>query len=411
MQVLHVLNSELGGANRAALRLHDGLCLSGCDSKVLVRKKSSNDPNIYSMKNAWQQIRADVASRAATIARKRVAPNHMWNIDVLPSPTVQRINQLAPDVVNLHWLGSGYIPFKDLVKIKPPVVWTFHDMEAFTGGCFYDEECGRYVDSCGNCPQLKKSGENDLSHRTWKSKKEIHSRFKPLIVCPSNWLAECSRNSSILKSHQIDVIPYGLDLEAFRPVEKREARKKLKLPTDKKIVLFGAVSSTRDSRKGFDLLVEAERQLVALNEPNIFLAVFGSPQPYEQMGMKTPGQSLGLVNNDETLANIYSAADVFVAPSRQDNLPNTVIESLACGTPVVAFQIGGMPDMIDHKKTGFLAPAFDCKQLAEGIQFCVSETNNPKLCDESRRKAKAEFPLSLQAERYLDLYRSLLQIQ
>ncbi len=409
MRILHVLNSELGGANRAALRLHDGLKLEGCDSVVLVRKKSSDNPDVFAMENAWQQFHANLAARAASIARKRVSPNHMWNIDVLPSPTARRINQLQPDLVNLHWLGSGFLPVTDLSKINAPFVWTFHDMGVFTGGCFYDENCGRYVDSCGNCPQLAKSGPRDLSHRTWKVKQKAFAAGKTQIVCPSNWLAGCVRRSSGLKNHDVKVIPYGLDLNEFRPVNVNEARKRLKLPLDKKIVLFGAVSSTRDLRKGFDLLVAAERELAELNEPDIFLAVFGSPQPYEEMGMKTQGRSLGVVRDNETLANIYSAADVFVAPSRQDNLPNTVLESLACGTPVVAFQIGGMPDMVDHKKSGFLAPAFDCKQLAAGIQFCFNDENNSNLRLQSRRIAETEFALQMQAKQYLDLYRSILQ--
>lgn len=252
---------------------------------------------------------------------------------------------------------------------------------------------------------------NDVSHKVWqKKKKEWDDLDNMTIVTPSRWLADCAKNSSLFSKKRVEVIPYGLDLEKFKPVDRKLSRELLGIPNDKKVILFGALSP-ESPRKGYKYLESAIEKLEKSSiKEKIEIAVFGGSRDSQILGNTTiPIRHLGRFSDDLSLAVIYSASDLFIAPSTEDNLPNTVLESMACGTPVVAFSIGGMTDMIDHKINGFLADPFDSEQLAKGVEWMLQDTDRCfNYSEKAREKAEKEYALETQAYNYIDLYKEIV---
>jgi glycosyltransferase involved in cell wall biosynthesis len=229
------------------------------------------------------------------------------------------------------------------------------------------------------------------------------------IISPSRWLAACASQSSLFSGKRIEVIPTGIDLQTFRPGEKLSLRKDLNLPADKKLILFGAINATGDRRKGFDLLHAAIQNLSAETREQVEILVFGSNQPRNPPDFGLPVHYLGRITDDRRLVSIYTAADVMVVPSREDNLPNTAVESIACGTPVVAFDIGGMSDIIDHLQNGYLAPAFKADRLAEGIEWVLADMDRHQTISRAaRKKAEDSFNITTTVDQYRSVYQSLM---
>jgi glycosyltransferase involved in cell wall biosynthesis len=398
---------NVGGASRSAYRLHQGLQKIGVDSKILAQIKISHDPKVYGSKSLWgrasTRLRSEI-NRLPLVLDQRRKPS-LFSTQWAPTTVVRLAKTLAPDIINLHWICKGFVRPEDVTLFKKPIVWTLHDMWAFTGGCHYDEECGRYKSACGLCPILNSHRENDPSKWIWTRKKRAWASLDQTVITPSQWLSRCARESSLFRDANIQTIPYGADLSVFKPTEKKVARQKLNLPLNKKIVLFVAFGLD-DPRKGFHHFKSAVENIFNSGHgKDIELAVIGSNNPENELGLKVPVHNLGLINDDKDLALIYSAADVFIAPSTQDNLPNTVIESLACGTPTVAFKIGGMPDMITHGENGYLAAPFRIEDLSQGLIWTLEKPDRlGTLSRVSAERAAQEFPLELQAKRYKDVF-------
>jgi glycosyltransferase involved in cell wall biosynthesis len=285
-----------------------------------------------------------------------------------------------------------------------------HDIWAFTGGCNYSSGCDQYIKFCGACPQLGSQKESDISQWVWQRKAKAWKNINLTIVTPSRWLAECARKSSLFHNLRIEVIANGLDDQVYKPIDQTMARKLLNLPLDKKLVLFGAMNSTSNRRKGFHLLEPALRKLSQdKSQENIELVIFGASQPANipNFGLKT--HYLGRLYDDISLALVYSAADVMTVPSIQEAFGQTASESLACGTPVVAFDITGLKDIVAHQQNGYLAKPFDVDDLAKGIAWVLEDKHRwLSLSQRSREKVEQEFTLQAQAQKYISLYRSLL---
>jgi glycosyltransferase involved in cell wall biosynthesis len=396
-----------GGAARAAYRLHQGLRSIGVDSQILTNHQTSDDPQVIGSRSKLEKTIAFLRPGidGLPLARYRQRSRDRYSLAWLPENRVQQIDVLNPDIVNLHWVGSGFLRLESLKKIKQPIVWTMHDMWAFTGGCHYTDGCDRYLKQCGACPQLDSRSKNDLSHWGWERRRQIFKQLDLTIVTPSQWLTDRAKQSPLLCNYRTETISNGLDLTIYKPYDKIWVRSLLKLPQDKTLILFGASDATSDRRKGFHLLAEALQQL-RLMEWDVLpeIVIFGASHGNLDCGF--PVHYLGVLQDDLTLALAYSAADVFVAPSIQDNLPNTVLESIACGTPTVAFEIGGMPDLIESGKTGYLAQPFDTEDLAKGIQWAL--TTPQPLGIQARQMAEQRFGLKRQACAYQDLFESLL---
>jgi glycosyltransferase involved in cell wall biosynthesis len=294
-------------------------------------------------------------------------------------------------------------------KFNKPLVWTLHDSWAFTGGCHVPFECKKYRQSCGACPVLGSSREKDLSRWTWRRKERAWRDLNLTVVTPSRWLAECARASALFRGVRVEVIPNGLDTGMFQPRPKEVARDLLDLPHDKKIVLFGAMGVAADPNKGFHLLQAALREL-GRGGADLVAVIFGAD---DAAGISVPGMtvvSLGRIHDDRKLAVLYAAADLFVAPSLLENLPNTVMEAMACGTPCIAFNQGGMTDLIDHEVTGYLAQPYEAADLANGMQQLLeNDGRRQEMSARCRRKVEGEFALEKVAARYAGLYRTVLE--
>lgn len=402
-----------GGAARAAYRLHKGLRSIGLDSQMLVQTKSSDDHTVVGPQTKIQKvfgmIRPTLDSLFVQLYPKR--DNVLFSPAVLPNNNlVTKVKRLDSDVINLHWIAKGMLNPKTLKHFNKPLVWTLHDMWPFTGGCHYDSGCGRYQEACGKCPILKTSKNIDMSHWIWKRKEKAWKELDIVIVTPSNWLADCAKNSSLFHDFRIEVIPNGLDLNRFKPFDKHTAREILLLPQDKKLILFGAVNSTSDKRKGFQHLQSAMKNIYMNGWGNNFeVVVFGSSEPINSLELGLKIHYLGHLPGDIALSLLYAAADVMVVPSTQENLANTVMESLSCGTPCVAFNIGGMPDMIEHKHTGYLASPFNTEDLAKGIIWVLEDDERWKVLSlQARRKVENEFDIQTVAKKYANLYEEIV---
>lgn len=411
LSVLHLSATEGGGAGRAAQRLHRGLLARGLRSSYLVDKRVSQGQEIMRRSSPlfgrWgPQLYAYLDKLPIFLLYgKRGMP---WSVNWMPRATAAAVNRLNPDIVNLHWIGDSFVSLSELPRIHAPLVWTLHDMWPFTGGCHYDEGCDRYRQSCGRCPQLGSSHERDLSRWVWTQKSRNWRNARMTIVAPSKWIAECARQSSLFGALQVEHIPNGIDTEVYQPLDKTKARARFDLPPDSTLILFGAAAMGRDTRKGLQLLPAAIEQ-IAPRLAHCTLVTFGSGAPESLPPFLVPARHIGEIHREADLAALYAAADVFVAPSLQDNLPNTVMEALACGTPCVAFNIGGMPDMIEHMRNGYLARPFESGDLAQGIAWVLENPERRRgLSESARRKVELEFPIRLQAQRYHRLYAEIL---
>ena len=416
MKVLMVNATDIfGGAARAAFRLHQGLRSKGVDSRMLVEIMKGNDPFVIGPKNDFQKVLAYARPRLRQVplllyfkrSGDRFTP--AW----LPDRLAGRINNINPDIVHLQWIDD-FLRIENIPKLIKPIIWTLHDMWAFTGGCHYDRGCGRYQESCGCCPQLGSKRGHDLSYKVLRRKKKSWRNTNMVIVCVSNWLADCARRSIVLGKYQVKVIPNGLDTKRFQPVDKRTARQLLNLPQKKKIILFGALYATSDPRKGHNHLKSAIRRLAAWGySESVELVIFGASAPSkddEWRDIGFPVHYLGVLQDDISLAVVYSAADVMVVPSEEEAFGQTASESLSCGVPVVAFAIGGLLDIVGHEREGYLARPFDSEELARGIEWVLeNEQRLYALSENSRKKAMDEFDIQRISSKYVELYQEITE--
>jgi glycosyltransferase involved in cell wall biosynthesis len=395
-----------GGAARAAFRIFEGIKRFYPNAHYLTLFRDDARGDISGRRRrsliGWLADRLSVIeSRPVRKYRKQSEPRFtpaLW-----ANPLGVPIARFKPRLVHLHWLGAGVVSLDELAHIDVPVIWTLHDAWAFTGGCHYAGACSGYRRHCGACPQLGSTEVDDLSHLVWQRKQQVYKKIAPVIVAPSNWLAEIAGQSSLLAGRRIEVIANGLDLTLFKLADRDRARAHFGLPPNETILLFGA-HQLNDPRKGGDLLQAA---LERIDFP-CRLVTFGSGALSFAATKYVTAETLPSVDDDAELALLYSAADVFICPSREDNLPNMVAEALACATPCLAFAINGIPEMIDHQQNGFLAQPFAIDELVAGIKWVAQHPAPQDLRDAARRKAVESFDRDKMAERYAALYRELL---
>lgn len=403
MKVIHISTHDHGGAGIAALRLHQGLRAAGIDSSMLVLSKQSSDSYVHSIGSVnaallrWNQIAAANPNRRPDL---EIFTDAICDIDLADVPEFR-----DADVVNLHWV-AGLVNHSQLSRMLngKPAVWTLHDMNAFTGGCHYNWECRKFEQRCGACPQLGSFDNSDISFQGFHRKLIGYTDANIVFASPSNWLAEEAHKSSLWHGRPVRVIPNGFPLETFRPYQRATIREDLGIALNRKVVLFGC-DSLGNPRKGFHFLIEAAR--ILSNEPGEKpLFCFFGQMPAQ---LQFPGESLplGSISDPNLLAALYSMADAFVISSLQDNLPNVVPECLACGTPVVGFQIGGIPDMIQHQRTGFLVEHINASELAKGIHWTLDNADT-SMRTRCRLFAESRFSQEIQANSYVELYKELL---
>ncbi len=416
-----------GGAGKAALRLHAGLRQNGLNAEMLVASKHGDDSGIRVLNDMdtgtvqacsrqtayssplWEQQYKDWMQQLAAYS-ERPAGLEMFT-DTRSAYRLDLIEEIqSADIVHLHWVAGVVDPAALGWAIgDKPVVWTLHDMNPFTGGCHYAGDCQKYEQSCGACPQLGSRTADDLSRRVWTSKAEAYRKLNLTIVTPSRWLAGCAERSRLLSGRPIHVIPNGFPLEVFKPGNAVPLRRKLDIPPDARVVMFGS-DSVLNRRKGFRYLLEALRRLAdTVDDRELVLACFGHFP--EETEIQAPCRliKLGNLAGEAHLAMAYRVADVFVLPSLEDNLPNTVIEALACGVPVVAFNSGGIPEIVEHKKTGYLVDIQHPDELAKGIAWALDlKEDAGQVARRCRRKAADNYDVKARAQDYAWLYHQIL---
>lgn len=406
MKVLHINQSDIsGGAAIAGYRLHQGLLTQGVDSRLLVGKAQSHSDRVTTTPPKKTRIESQLYRRLT----KPLGLNylHFLNTFNIPKTSVYK----NADLLNFHNLHTGYFNYlalSSLTKNKPAVL-TLHDMWSFTGHCTYSYDCDRWKTGCGKCPypDIYPQIEKDNTHLEWKLKNWVYSQSNLTVVAPSQWLYEQAKQS-ILNRFAIHHVPYGIDTQVYHPLDPQECRLRLKIPQGKKVLMFGA-DSLAEKRKGGDLLAQALQNLPNSLKAETVLLIFGNSGAAiaQTVGMTTI--DLGYLTTDESKTVAYSAADLFVFPTRADNLPLTLQESIACGTPMVSCKIGGVPDLVRPGISGYLAEPENAQDLCNGIVHLLEEQNlREQMRQNCRAIALAEYPLELQAKRYLEIYDQLV---
>lgn len=409
-----------GGAARAMYRLHKGLRHIGEDSIVLSKFKDAQDEYtiaIDSHYNPFSGSNPDVFVESVMhsyIQRNRSELTNTafsysypgWNLDSHP-------NVLSADVLNLHWVAEFQSPetIYKLLQTNKPVVWTLHDEWAFTGGCHYTAGCDHFKNDCSNCPQLSINN-SVLPVSSLLDKIKIGKNIT--VVTPSVWLAEEAKKSRVFQDSRVEVIPYSLETDVFVPHNKKLAKERWNLKENFFTLLFGAESGV-ERRKGFRELVNSLQILKdnslwksAVEKGEIHILLFGNPaSEIQELGI--PYTSVGHIRDDKLLSLVYSAADLFLLPSLEDNLPNTMLESLSCSTPIVAFACGGMVDLVQENKTGYLAEFKDEKQFATKILEAFTNSQKRKDMGQMGREwMEKDFSIEKQAFKYRELFKELL---
>ena len=406
-----------GGAAIAAARLKNSLINLGEKARMLVAHKEGDDLATFDASRPLRYKAGWLCERLGIFLHQGLSKAHLWDID--PATAGMDITALPEfkeaDVVHLHWVNQGFLSLKVLSKILSsgkPVVWTMHDAWPFTGLCHSPLDCRNFQQQCGNCMLLRRRGDHDWSHKVWKKKSDIYNNVGRIaFVGCSKWLADMARSSSLLSGQMVLDIPNPIDTYMFTPRDKEEARRQLGLPADKKLILFSAYNVNAPI-KGLSFLHEALRLLVEkdsamANEIGIVYAGKGTEQLSGQWSMDNGQYPLGYVTNPRQMATIYNAVDLFCIPSLQENLPNTIMEAKASGVPTVGFDVGGIPQMIDHLHDGYLAKAKDAADLARGIEWTLFEADGSDLAQRNRTAAVEQYSEARVAKKYLKLYKEL----
>lgn len=375
MKVLHLTTIDIGGAYKATVRINESMKKCGIDSEILIRTKvHDNTQAIEIFDNNIQKFVSKSKNFINLILSKGDIFSDYLGTDVSVHPLVQ-----AADVLVLHWVNSflSYRSVEKLLATGKTVIWVMHDMWTFTGGCHYDDYCGGYANACGNCPHLNSKKERDLSRRNFMHKEQVMKRGNMIFVGPSQWSVDCARQSRITAGQRIVRVLNPVNRDVFYRRENTGAlRGKYQIPADRKIILFGATRADNNKIKGMQYL---DKALCEIPEDEYAVVIFGNKGTVHLTNEKLQIRCLGAVEREENLAEIYSCADVFVAPSLQEAFGYTVSEALSCRVPVVAFAVGGIRDQVRHLDNGYLAPVKDVGELLRGIRWCTDPVNQSRI--------------------------------
>jgi glycosyltransferase involved in cell wall biosynthesis len=409
-----------GGAARATFRLHEALLRSGVDAKMLVAYKRSQASTVIAA-SPGARGKASMAARAfldrLLVKKYPLVKNSKWGpfspARVRNRGLVNTVNAINPDIVHLCWICHGMMAVEDLADIRAPIVYRLPDMWAFTGGCHYAADgnganamCDKYISGCGRCGLLGSDNAKDLSFCVFERKRRAFHKIRGMtVVGVSRWLADCAGRSALFADKKIVCLPNPVDTDVFKPVDKLLSRRLWNLPSDKKLILFGAIDAVSTPYKGYDLLASALNKILP---NNVECIVFGASEPKEKPRLLHKIRYVGHLSDDVSLASLYGACDVTVVPSRREAFGQTASESLACGTPVAAFGVGGLLDIVGHKKCGYLARPFDTSDLAYGIDWILNSGDYSKLSAAAREKAVGEYGYGVVAEKYINIYKHIL---
>lgn len=409
-----------GGAPAACMRLLKALELKQVDVRLQVQDKKTGEPRVDSIADSsFGKLKAKfnffyerlpfIWFKAKDKSVRFAFSTANAGTDLSNQPDI-----LNADLLHLHWTNGGYLSIKNLKQLfesGKPLVWTLHDMWAFTGGCHYSGECNHFINQCGNCWMLRDSGDSDLSFSGWLRKADLLKAAKNIVfVTCSHWLADIARTSSLLKDFRIETIPNPIDTTIFSAKDNTVARTKWGINPKSKIILFGA-ANIMDRRKGISYLTDALNDLKNnyAGVQDVEIVIFGKNKSFDTSLFPFKVYEAGIISSQADLAELYSLADVFVSPAIEDNLPNTVMEALACATPVVAFNTGGIPDMVEHLQNGYLAEFKSATDFAAGIHYVLDGERGDFLSINARQKVLNTFTNEKVSDQYMAVYQSIVK--
>ncbi|MBQ4393863.1 MAG: glycosyltransferase [Paludibacteraceae bacterium] len=437
MRVLFInTNDTSGGAARAAMRIMRGVQQCGVEAQMFVKDRYSKSSDVIPVSHFAppSNFLLDIFKWIIQKFKNRYhmfkwhpykhTKQNVFMSDLRHTNIHGALQKLDYDIVHLHWINNRFLDIREMAKIHKPIVWTLHDSWPFCGVCHYFIDCNRYQNHCGTCPMLGSKKEQDLAYEIFENKLAAYRDLDFHIVTPSRWLGDCAKKSALLGRFPVHVIPNCLDTELFCPLSKTEIQtiaerqqnavvsRVLREATEKRLekplILFGAMNAANDRRKGFSSLLSA-LQLLDKQGFTAHLVVFGANAQELPMHFRNIDVTfVGYIGDSQLLTALYNIADVMVVPSLTENLSNAIMESLSCGTPVVAFNIGGNSDMIDHQQNGYLATELDCEDMAYGIQWCIKNNTNDVLSMKARQKVMNNFTIDIVSKQYKQLYQSLL---
>jgi len=420
MNILIVNTSErTGGAAVAAGRLMEALNRNGGLAHMLVRDKQTDSLTVSELPDRVFRRWHFLWERWCVFWDMRFSRARLFEVDIANSGVdITRLPEFEwADVIHLHWINQGMLSLSVIRKIVAsgkPVVWTMHDMWPATAICHYARDCGAYVSGCSKCPLLPDRGSrNDLARRVWRKKKALYANSNICFVACSRWLEGKAKKSALLAGQRVVSIPNAIDQHVYRPQGKSEARIDAGLPTDKRVVLFVSQKIT-DRRKGMEYFVEAVKRLVEERPETLgdtVVAVLGAHSEEMEGRLPLPVYPMGYVDDERRIVRIYNAADVYVLPSLEDNLPNTIMESMACGVPCVGFRVGGIPEMIDHQRNGYVANPRDARDLARGMRWVLFEASAEELSKAAVSKVWTCYSQQSVAVKYLEIYNERLALK
>lgn len=417
MKIVILNTSELtGGAAVAANRLLKALRKGGVEVSMLVRDRNTNDPAVVSVNHSLIAKKINfirfVWERLVIFVCNRFSKKNLFQVSIANTGTDITKHPLVKeaDVIHLHWINQGFLSLKDLKKLTEtgkPIVWTLHDLWPATAICHYPAGCERYLSGCHDCPMIRKNPFIDLAATVFKRKGRTGLSTINFVGC-SQWITKEAKKGAWLKEAEFTSIPNPIDISVFKPMEKAEARKRFGLPEHTFLLLFAAAKLS-DTRKGAVFLIEACDQLKKKIPNTIEIVLMGSSPEELISGFPVKVNPLGYISDPASMVAAYSSADLFVIPSLEDNLPNTIMEAMACGTPCVGFDTGGIPEMIDHKKNGYIARYKDAEDLAAGIEWVLTNQSPLSLREACVDKVQASYQESVVAGLYTGLYNRLVK--
>ncbi len=416
MKVLHLSTfPKKGGASKAAWRLVEALAAMDVDANLLCQRTDISHPSVTATSTGWKNALAFSRDMTERIGFVYQSAKKEYRFQFSPGTQGESILQHPlvkdADILHLHWVNKGFLSLDnigELAALGKPVVWTLHDQWAFTGGCHYPGNCDRHLSKgCGGCKFFKNPSTKDPSRFGWQKRMSVYSGFKYLsFVCPSHWMAGEAGKSALIGNFGIKRVANPIDTGVYRPLDKEAARLRLKLPKDKRLILFSAMNLD-DSRKGFNQLLHSLSHCEIPEDTE--LVMLGKWKSKNNWDLPIKVHHIPPTDNDDLMVEAFSACDVVCVPSLQDNLPNIVLESMACGTPVVSFRAGGIPEMVNHKKNGFLAELGNFKEICSGIKWILEDDERRAYLGLAARKFVVEsFSYPVIGKLFQEYYRSLL---
>jgi len=407
MKIAHINMSDLaGGAAIACYRLHLGLLNSGIESRLFVLNKLSNDSTVIGLKNGQiiNRIQEKIDKIPLKLYPYRI-PFFFSNGWLAINTLFSRVSYFEPDIIHLHWVGNSIVQISKLSNFNKPIIWSLHDLWAFTGGCHNNYQCNKFKNNCGECPNLGSKENNDLSKKNFRIKEKSYNKIKKLtIIGLSRWLTEMAKSSHLLKDFNIHNLPNCINTELFNIQTHIEINKFNYLPKNKKIVFCGTSDPQSTFVKGF---VYMQKLIENIDKQDKYiLLLIGKEQNYSLN--KTNIYFIDTIKDELAMIDLYNIVDVVVHPSVQENLSNVIMESMSCGTPVVAFDVGGNSDLIKHKNTGYLATPFNQDDLIEGIHWVLDQKDHG-LSTRNRNLIIENYDTNLITPKYIKIYETVLR--